>query len=90
MSSRSLTLCLAGLTVAVACAADEPSKDAAKPLADKIAAIKKDHQELVKKFYDDLRTFRADDKKISELNDEYNKSTRKQADELTALIKAAR
>jgi hypothetical protein len=88
MSSHSLTLCLAGLIAVVACAADEPAKDAAKSLTDKIAAIKKEHQELEKKFHDDLRTFRADMKKISELNQEYGKLTRNQADELTALIKA--
>lgn len=88
MFSRSLTFCLAALIAGTACAADEPMKDATKSLADRIAAIKKEHQELEKKFYDDLRTFRDDGKKISELNDEYNKSTRTQADELTALIKA--
>jgi hypothetical protein len=88
MSSRALPLCLAGLITAVAFAADEPSKDVAKSLADRIAAIKKEHQEREKKFYDDLRTFRDDNKKVGELNDEYSKSTRKQAEELTALIKA--
>jgi hypothetical protein len=88
MSSPSWPLCLAGLVAAVACAADEPQKDAAKSVADRIATIKKEHQEREKKFYDDLRAFRDDDKKVGELNDEYSKATRKQAEELTALIKA--
>src|SRR5437868_4384991 len=88
MFSRALPLCLAGLIAAVALPADEPSKDEAKSLADRIGTIKKEHQEREKKFYDDLRTFRDDNKKIGELNDENNKANRKQADELTALIKA--
>jgi hypothetical protein len=71
-----------------ACPGDEPRKDAAKSLADRSAAIKKEHQEIKKKFDDDLRTFRNDDKKLGELNHEYNRRTQKQADELTALIKA--
>ena len=61
--------------------------DATKVLVDQIAAIKQAHQELKKRFYDDLHTFRADSKKISDLNQDYNKSAAKQADELTALIK---
>jgi|SRR5665213_949656 len=88
MFSHSLTLCLAGLIAVGACAADEPAKDAAKSLTDKIAAIKKEYQEREKKFYDDLRTFRADSKKISDLGYEYNKAANKQAEELIALIKA--
>jgi hypothetical protein len=88
MSPHWWILCLAGLMAAGACAADEPKKDEPKSLADQIAAIKKEHQEREKKFYDDLRTFRDDNKKVGELNDEYHKSTRKQAEELTALIKA--
>jgi hypothetical protein len=88
MSSHSSALFLAGLISAVTGAASEPSKDPAKSLADRIAAIKKEHQQRQKKFYDDLTTFRNDKKKIGELNQEYQKFTRKQAEELTALIKA--
>jgi hypothetical protein len=88
MFSRALPLCLAGLISAVAVFADEPSKDGAKALADRIATIKKEHQEREKKFYNDLRTYRDDNKKIGELNDENSKANNKQAEELTALIKA--
>jgi hypothetical protein len=87
MTFRLLILCLASFIAAVAWADDEPKKDAPKSLPDQIAAIKKAHQEREKKFYDDLRTYRDDMKKIGELNDEYHKFTRKQADELIAVIK---
>jgi hypothetical protein len=88
MSSWASALCLASLIAAVACVANEPGKEAAESLAERIAAIKKEHLEHQKKFYDDLRTFRDDNKKIGELNDEHSRRTRKLADELTALIKA--
>lgn len=88
MSSRALPLFLTGLIAAVAFPADEPSKDGAKSLTDRIATIKREHQEREKKFYDALRTFRDDEKKVGELNDENHKANRKQAEELTALIKA--
>ena len=88
MSSRSLTFCLAGLIAVSACAADEPAKDAAPSVADQIAAIKKEHQELQKKFYADLSTFRKDNQKISDLNAEYSKAAQKQAEELMSLIRA--
>ena len=88
MFSHSWALCLAGLMAAGADAGEKPKADAAKSLTDRVATIKKVHQEREKKFYDDLRTFRDDNKKVGELNNEYHKFTRKQADELTALIKA--
>jgi hypothetical protein len=88
VSFHSLILCLVFLIAAVAYAADEPKKEPAKAVADQIAAIKKEHQEREKKFYSDLRTFRDDDKKISDLNTENSKSVREQAKELTSLIKA--
>ncbi len=81
------------------CAGDEPREDpvkvdqgAEKPepvksLADQIAAFEQEHHEREKKFYLDLRTFRDDKQKVSELNREYGESRRKQADELIALIK---
>jgi hypothetical protein len=87
MSPHWLALGLVGVGVSLTWAADDPKKDQPKSLADQIAAIKKEHQERETKFYDDLRANRDDNKKVSELNDEYQKFSRKQADKLKALIK---
>jgi hypothetical protein len=87
MSTHWLTLGLVGVCVSLTWAADDPNKGEPKSLADRIAAIKKEHQERERKFYEDLRTFRADDKKINDLNAEYQEFTRKQADSLKTLIK---
>jgi hypothetical protein len=87
MSSPWLTLGLVGACASLIWAADDPKKDQPKSLADQIAAIKQEHQEAEKKFYDELRIFRDDDKKISDLNTEHGEITRKQADKLKALIK---
>jgi hypothetical protein len=53
-----------------------------KPLAERIAEINKAHKELQKKFYDDLSTYRKDDKKIQQLNDDFRKATSELADKL--------
>src|SRR5215831_2661262 len=87
MSSHWLTFGLVGVCVSLTWAADDRKKAEPKSLADQIAAIKKEHQEREKKFGDDLRTFRNDNKKVTDLNTEFQESTRKQADKLKALIK---
>jgi hypothetical protein len=87
MHSPLLAFGILGVCVTVVSAADDAKKDQPKSLADQIAAIKKEHQERETKFYEDLRKFRDDNKKISELNDEHHKFSRTQADKLTALIK---
>jgi hypothetical protein len=83
MPSRYLALCLFGL-IGTGAYWDEPPK----PLAEQIAAIKKEYQDLEKKFYADLTTFRNDDKKVSDLNRDYHASQRKQSDKLKELIRA--
>jgi hypothetical protein len=88
MSHRWLAVLLVGLVVPLLRAGDDPKPGPDSPtLADQIQAIKKEHQKRQKKFYDDLRTFRDDDKKIRELNDDYQAFARKQIDMLKALIK---
>src|SRR5689334_3497422 len=98
MSSRYLACCLAGLLGTGGFSTADPGQDTppaaqkkdepAQSLADQIATIKKEHQDRQKKFYADLTTFRNDDKKVSDLNQEYFAATRKQADQLRALIKS--
>jgi len=83
MTYRWLAIWLIALVGPAVAAADEPPKS----LADQFAGIKKEHQEREKKFYNDLREHRKDDKKIGELNDEYHTFARKQAEALKALIK---
>jgi hypothetical protein len=97
MPSRCLACCLIALVAAGGYAATEPlqdvpqtaqKKDEPEPsLADRISAIKKEHQDRKKKFYDDLSAARNDDKQVSDLNQEYSDGTRKLADRLRALIK---
>jgi hypothetical protein len=65
---------------------DAKKADPATSLADQIAAIKQQHQERQKQFYDELRAAK-DDKANSRANEEYNKYTGKQADKLKALIR---
>jgi hypothetical protein len=84
MSSGRLTLLLIGLLGgSPACPAEQP----APALAEQIAAIQKAHRERETRFYNDLRKFREDDKKITELNQEYQKFTSEQADKLRTLIR---
>jgi hypothetical protein len=45
-----------------------------------------EHHDRQKKFYDDLRTFRNDNQKISDLNREYQEFVRKKADEIKDLV----
>jgi hypothetical protein len=82
-----LALCLSGLIATAAPGGVAPTQDSSK-LAERIAAIKKEHRELERKFHEDLTTFRADNKKVQDLNDEYHKASHKQAEELIRLIKA--
>jgi hypothetical protein len=69
-------------------AALAPHQAAPTSLAERIAAIKMAHRELERKFHEDLTTFRADNKKVQDLNDEYHKASHKQAEDLIRLIKA--
>jgi hypothetical protein len=90
MSSRWLTVLLVSMVVAGVRADDalKPGPDPRpKTLADQIAAIKSEHQEREKKFFEDLLTFRDDDKKNRELNDDYRAFVTKQIDKLKGLIK---
>src|SRR5262249_22296054 len=89
MSTRWLAVLVVGL-VAWGARADDPKPGPDppdKPLIDQVKAIKTEYQEREKKFYADLTTFRNDDKKIRELNDEFHSFQRQQIDKLKALVK---
>jgi hypothetical protein len=94
MSTRWLSLCLAGLLGPATPAADEPLKPQPEKVpgpeqsvADQIAALKRDYQEHERKFYADRRAARDDVKKVSEANDQHNEYARQAADKLKALIR---
>jgi hypothetical protein len=96
MSKRWLTLWLVGLLGPPAFAAGQdppkppPAAKAAEPLksfAEQIAAIKKEHQERQKAFYDELRAARNDAQRVRRANDEFHKFVREKAVTLRTLIK---
>src|SRR5262249_44259640 len=64
-----------------------PAAESAKPLADRIAAAKRDYLEREKKFYDDLRAAKDDMKKVREANDRHSAESREAADKLRAMVK---
>ncbi len=66
---------------------DAPGAESAKPLADRIAAVKRDYLEREKKFYDELRAAKRDEKKIREANDRNQAENREAADKIRAMIK---
>jgi hypothetical protein len=87
MFYRWLAIVSVGLIGPLVGTADEPKPDPPKSLAEQFAAIKKELQERQKQFQTDYRTHRNDDKKRSEIANEYSDFTQKQADKLKSLIK---
>src|SRR5438128_1268437 len=64
-------------------AADEPSAS----LAERVAAIKKENQELEQWFREELRAANHDNEKVLKANREYQEANRKLAARLKTLIK---
>lgn len=87
MSLRWFVLCMAALLGSIAWAEDKAKPAKSGSLAEQIAAIKKEHQQRQKKFYDELHAAK-DNKAILKANQDYNEFTGKQADKLKALIRA--
>jgi hypothetical protein len=82
MIAHGLVLCL------LATAAGDPGTSKATPsVADRVATLKRAHQEADRKFDKELTAAGRDDAKVRKANDDYNAATTKLADELEALIR---
>jgi hypothetical protein len=82
-------LALSASPICVAATSVQPEKaaDRGKSLAEQIAALKQQHQDREKQFYDELRSAARDNEKISKANEEYQEFAEKHAGKLKALIR---
>lgn len=69
---------------------NDKKPEASQTLSEQIAAIKLEHENLDKKFYDDLRAASREMTKVSQLNNEHSAAVRQLADRLRALIRQHR
>src|SRR5262249_22627567 len=66
---------------------DVKKADPIQSLADRIAALKEEHREREKQFYDELRRVRNDQEQVNKANQDYHEFNHRQAERLKALIR---